>query len=175
MAEEVRTIKDLSVDEARDMALVDLAYQILAESNKPYDYRDLMNEVAQLRNMTEEEIKGAIAVLYTEINIDGRFLSIGNNTWGLKRWYPVDKTAEKAAAGKKFIRKEDDDDLYEDEDEDLYLEDEEILDEEEDFDIVDEEEDVEFDELDDVEEVDEFAEEPVDEEDDALEDEEEEF
>ncbi|MFC4767447.1 DNA-directed RNA polymerase subunit delta [Effusibacillus consociatus] len=176
MADEARALKTLSVDEAREMALVDLAYQILTETNKPIYYRDLMDEVAKLRNMTEEEVKAAIAILYTEINIDGRFLCIGNNTWGLKRWYPVDKTADKTTGGKKFIRKDVDDDLYDDEDEDLFLEEEELLDEEEeDFDLVDDEEDLEYEELEEIDEVDDLAEEAVDENEDAVEDEEDEF
>lgn len=146
-------------DQAWETALVDLAYAVLKETNQAINFRDLMQQVAQLRGMTDEEIAQTIAMLYTEINIDGRFLCIGNNAWGLKRWYPVDKTIEKSTGGKKFVRK-DIDDLYDDgEDEDIYLEDE-IDQEELSF---DEEDDVDFEELPLDEEADEFTEEVVDE------------
>ncbi|MGZ4032820.1 MAG: DNA-directed RNA polymerase subunit delta [Tumebacillaceae bacterium] len=109
------------------MSLVDLAYVILRQTNKPFHYRDLMMQVAGIKGLTEEQVNEVIARLYTEINIDGRFLCIGSNVWGLKRWYPTDKTApEKAAGGKKFVRKDidEDDDFYDEEDDDAYEEEE---------------------------------------------------
>lgn len=174
MAEEVSTLVKLSAEEARDMALVDLAYEILKAGGNPLHYRELMQEISQLRGMTEEDIQSVIAMLYTEINIDGRFLCIGNNTWGLKRWYPVDKTAERSFGSKKFIRK--DDDLYDDEDEDLYLE-EELDEAEADYDGIDEDdEDLDYEDIEDIEEdVDDFADEVIDEEEPPLEDEDEDF
>ncbi|WP_018133024.1 DNA-directed RNA polymerase subunit delta [Effusibacillus pohliae] len=176
MAEAASTLKQLSADEVKEMALVDLAYEILREVNKPLHYRDLMQEVANLRGMSEEDIQAVLGMLYTEINIDGRFLCIGNNTWGLKRWYPVDKTVEKSVAGKKFIRKDGDDDLYEDEDEDLYLEDELEEEEELDYDGDDEDADLDYDELDELDdEVDEFADDVTEEEEEIIEDEDEDY
>ncbi|GMA50883.1 hypothetical protein GCM10025857_22400 [Alicyclobacillus contaminans] len=92
---------------------------------EPYYFRDLMAEIQQLRGMTDEEVMEVIARLYTEINIDGRFVCIGQNVWGLKRWYPVDKTSDKAPGGKKFVRasgdafSDDDEDLLDDYEEEL--------------------------------------------------------
>jgi DNA-directed RNA polymerase subunit delta len=149
-------------ERARETALVDLAYAVLRETNQSFNFRDLMQQIALLRGMTDEEMARTIAMLYTEINIDGRFLCIGNNVWGLKRWYPVDKTAEKSTGGKKFVRK-DIDDLYDDgEDADLFLE-EETDEEELSFD----EEDIDLEELPLEDEVDEFAEEAADEDEDT--------
>lgn len=109
----------LSPQQIAELSLVDLTYQVLRTTNKPYHFRDLMAELARLKGFSEEQVNEVIARLYTEINIDGRFVCIGANVWGLKRWYPTDKAAaEKAAAGKKFVRKDmdDDDDFYDDED-----------------------------------------------------------
>lgn len=114
----------LDPEKVSEMSLVDLAHVILKQTNKPFHYRDLMQEVARLKGLTPEQINEVIARLYTEINIDGRFLCIGGNVWGLKRWYPTDKTPEKATTGgKKFVRKdldEDEDDFYEDEEEETF-------------------------------------------------------
>lgn len=110
--------------------MVDLAFMVLKAANTPYYYRDLMNEVAKLRGLSEEEINDVIAQLYTEINIDGRFACVGTNLWGLKRWYPVDKS-EDALTGAKRPRIINDED---DEDEDDYHEDEEIYNSDDDFD-----------------------------------------
>ncbi|MFD2170681.1 DNA-directed RNA polymerase subunit delta [Tumebacillus lipolyticus] len=107
-----------------ELSLVDLAYLVLKTTNNPYHFRDLMAELARLKGLSEEQVNDVIARLYTEINIDGRFVCIGGNVWGLKRWYPTDKAApEKAATGKKFVRKDlDDDDDFYDEDEDSFEE-----------------------------------------------------
>ncbi|MBL0389127.1 DNA-directed RNA polymerase subunit delta [Tumebacillus sp. ITR2] len=121
---EAHAIK-LSPEQVSELSLVDLAYMILKQTNKPFNFPDLMAEVARLKGLTKEQVNGVIARLYTEINIDGRFLCIGSNVWGLKRWYPTDKE-KVAGGGKKFVRKdldEDDDDFY-DEEEDSFDEEE---------------------------------------------------
>jgi DNA-directed RNA polymerase subunit delta len=118
MAEEARVL-NYSPEELEEMALVDIAYDVLRVAGEPMYYKDLIKEVARVRGLTEEEVNQVIARVYTEINVDGRFVCIGNNVWGLKRWYPIDKTMDKTAS-KQFIRKDIDDDFYDDEDEDLY-------------------------------------------------------
>ncbi len=156
------------LDTLRETPLVELAHELLSETNEPIYYRDLMGRIAGLRKMSQEEADDAIARLYTEVNIDGRFLCIGDNVWGLRRWYPMEKTTERGA-GKKFMRKEldyddDDDDVdvveleeedlveeppfgFGEDDESAFVEDEEVLEEngftEEDADVEEDDLDVE--------------------------------
>nr|WP_211184693.1 DNA-directed RNA polymerase subunit delta [Paenibacillus lemnae] len=119
--------------------MVDLAFMVLKAANTPYYYRDLMNEVAKLRGFTEEEINETIAQLYTEINIDGRFACVGTNLWGLKRWYPLERSDDPVANAKRprIINDEDDDDDDFTEEEDTYTGD----DADEDYDNAEEDED----------------------------------
>lgn len=105
-----------SQEEIQQLPLVELAWEIMKATKEPFYFRDLMKEIQTLRKMSEDEVMEVIARLYTEINIDGRFLCIGQNVWGLKRWYPVDKVAEKGA-GKRFVRSSGD--AFSDDDEDL--------------------------------------------------------
>jgi DNA-directed RNA polymerase subunit delta len=155
-------------EEIEQLPLVDLVTEILKQTKEPFYFRDLMKEIQELRGMSDEEARDVMARLYTEINIDGRFICLGQNIWGLKRWYPVDKTADKAPGGKKkFVRKsgdafsEDDEDLddYDEDDEEDDLEelgspkkkkknaidDEDILDDDED----DDDDTADFDDADD--------------------------
>ncbi len=123
------------------MPMVDLAFEILKASNNPYYYRDLMQEIAKIKGISDDEMMQVIAQLYTEINIDGRFACVGNNLWGLKRWYPIDKQEDMAGSGTRpriINDDEDDDDLYEDDAE-------EYLSDDEDLDADDEEDDELFD------------------------------
>lgn len=119
----------LDPDKAQEIPMVDLAFLILKAANAPFYYRDLMKEVAKLRQLTEEQIQDVIAQLYTEINIDGRFACVGQNLWGLKRWYPVDRSGEKTLDSSHRPRIINDEDDFSDEDDHYH---------EEEFDYADE-------------------------------------
>lgn len=177
-----------STEELKQMPLVELAWEILKQKKEPYYFRDLMKVIQDLRGMSEEQVMDVIARLYTEINIDGRFVCIGHNVWGLRRWYPVDKGPEKSLSGKRFVRKsgdgfsDDDEDLDDDFDDSAVdeldsVEDAELPDDDddEDEDLVVEDEDEVFSEDDDESEDDseEILEDEVEEEDEDLDEDEE--
>lgn len=140
--------------------MVDLAFMVLKMANTPMYYRDLMNEIAKIKEINDEEVMQVIAQLYTEINIDGRFACVGTNLWGLKRWYPAEKAEDAMSNTKRprIINDEeddlDDDDLFEDE-EDTYTADEE------DYDLANEDSDDLFDADEAEEEVDEEVDEEL--------------
>lgn len=116
----------LTEEELREIPMVDLVHKILQSKGEPMLYRDLLQEVARLKGFSEEETMRYIAQLFTEINIDGRFVCVGRSLWGLKHWYPTEQTTDSAVAGN---IKDDFDD--EDLDEELYEEEEEALDQDE--------------------------------------------
>jgi DNA-directed RNA polymerase subunit delta len=120
--------KQFSPEEIRETAMVDLAFHILKEKGEPMQYRNIMEEVARLKGFSDEEIQHYIAQLYTEINIDGRFVCVGKGTWGLKSWYPTEQATDSAVA--QNVR---DDYLDEDlEEEDLFEDDADFSEESED-------------------------------------------
>ncbi len=138
--------------------MVDLAFELLKAANTPYYYRDLMAEIAKIKGLSEDEVMQVIAQLYTEINIDGRFACVGKNLWGLKRWYPVEKSEDAVGSGKRpRIINDEDDDL---DDEELFAEEEDTFVEEEEYDSFDTpREDDEFEAEEEIEEESEFFEE----------------
>jgi len=79
------------------MSLVELAYLVLSTKREALSFQQLVNEVAALLNLSEEEVRGRIAQFYTDLNIDGRFVCIGENSWGLRAWYPYDQIEEEMA------------------------------------------------------------------------------
>ncbi|MFE4714598.1 MULTISPECIES: DNA-directed RNA polymerase subunit delta [unclassified Paenibacillus] len=142
----------LDPEKVKEMPMVDLAFLVLKAANTPFYYRDLMVEVAKLRGMTEEQTNDTIAQLYTEINIDGRFACVGTNLWGLKRWYPLERSDDPVGNSKRpRIINDEDDDL---EDDDFTEEDDNYASEEEDFDAIDEDRDDLYSDDDSEEEVD---------------------
>lgn len=135
-----------SAEEIAKMSMIDLASKILTDEKKELNFMELFEKVAEYKQFTEAEKEDLLARFYTDLNVDGRFSTIGSNLWGLKRWYPVDQTSEKALAESRK-RDLEDEDLLEDEDE--FLEDEDLLDEEEeDIDLFDDFEDMDYADLD---------------------------
>ncbi|MEX2416408.1 MAG: DNA-directed RNA polymerase subunit delta [Paenibacillaceae bacterium] len=146
----------VSPEVAKEMPMVDLAFNVLRAVNTPMYYRDLMQEIAKIKDISDEQVMQVIAQVYTEINIDGRFACVGNNLWGLKRWYPVERTEDAMGGNTKhprIINDEDDDDM---DDETLFADEAD-----DDFDVIDDDTEA-FDA--DVEEVEDDAEEEIEEE-----------
>lgn len=152
----------LTPDDAREVPMVDLAFSVLKSVNNPMYYRDLMHEIAKIKGLSDKEVMQVIAQVYTEINIDGRFACVGNNLWGLKRWYPVERTEDAMGGGKhpRIINDDDDDDL---DDDTLFADEaEEFAADDDGFDTINEDADELFDS--EAEEIDDEVEEELDEE-----------
>lgn len=149
----------LNPERIQEMPMVDLAFEVLKAANTSYYYRDLMMEIAKLRGLSEDGINQFIAQVYTEINIDGRFACVGNNVWGLKRWYPVERAEDPIGNAKRTRIINDEDDLDE---EDLFVEEEDGYKERvNDFDSYPNEDEDEFVEAEEEEEEDEAEEDVV--------------
>lgn len=147
----------ITPEQAQEMPMVDLAFLILKAANTPFYYRDIMQEVAKIKGIPDEEVMNVIAQLYTEINIDGRFACVGNNLWGLKRWYPIEKAEDAMNASRPRIINDDDEDDFDEEEDQDYNDDsdmegyEESDDDDAFVDVDDDDVDEELEELDDEE------------------------
>lgn len=154
---EVRDLANITPEQEKwqEVALVDISYEVLNQSNKTMNYKEIFREAANLKGLTDAELMELVPQVYTEMNLDGRFICISPGNWGLKKWYTTEAIEEsiEALARAKGIDDDDDDYGFEDEeevtDEDFSdVEDYDNLDDEDaDEDEVDEEdEDLEFDE-----------------------------
>lgn len=132
-------IRELSNEELIEESFVDLTYAILEETHETKTYPELVAEIEQLLGLSKEDMKARLVQFYTDMNIDGRFLILGENRWGLREWYPVEQIEEESAptvkARKKKAKVADDEEF---EDMDLEMEDELDFD---DFDEDDEDDD----------------------------------
>lgn len=81
-------------EEQRHMAMIDLAHEILKTEKQPLPFQNIVDQVKDVKPPAKEEYEEQIARLYTNLNLDGRFLSIGENHWGLRSWYPFDQKPE---------------------------------------------------------------------------------
>lgn len=163
------SLQQHSKEELKEMAFLELAHLILAEKREPVAFNDLLAEIKKHLDISDAEVKSRMVQFYTDLNIDGSFLPLGENRWGLRAWYPVEKLEEETTNAPVKTRKKKAKKVVEDDFEEVVVEEEDIVDfEEEDFDEVEEDIDVDEDDLDEdlEEDIDVDIDEDLDEEDD---------
>ncbi|MBE3569219.1 MAG: DNA-directed RNA polymerase subunit delta [Bacillales bacterium] len=168
-------LEQLSKEELKEMSFIELAFTILENRKQVIPFQQLLNEIQKLLELSDEEIQDKMVQFYTDLNIDGRFLALGDNQWGLRAWYPIDQIEEETAptvkVRKKKARKAVEDDLEDFDDIDDTVEDEDFEDLDDFDDSVDEVEDLDDDEdFDDLDEKEDFDDDLLDEEYDMDED-----
>ncbi|QOY37265.1 DNA-directed RNA polymerase subunit delta [Anaerobacillus isosaccharinicus] len=130
------TLNEYTPEEIKEMSMVEIAFELMQDEKQPFVYGDLVKRVAEIKGMSENEVLDRIAYLYTDLNVDGRFICLGENRWGLRTWYPYEQAEEEVTQTvkrKKAKKKGDDDDLDTDLDEDFDDLEEELDDEFEDL------------------------------------------
>ena len=146
--------------------MVEVAHAILEAKNEVLDFNQLLVEIQEYMELSDEALESRMTRFYTDLNIDGSFISLGDNRWGLREWYPIDSIDEEIATSmedeelkkprkkrKKVNAFGSEDDLIDYNDDDP--EDEELIDDE-DLDSDDLDDDIDVDLDDDVEEEDEI-------------------
>lgn len=74
--------------------MIEVAHEILKERADVMPFADLTNAVQQFLGKSDEEIRTRLTQFYTDLNIDGSFICLGDNVWGLRSWYPFDSIDE---------------------------------------------------------------------------------
>lgn len=137
--------REMTTAQLQEESLIDLGFAILEDKKSALTLTDLFDEIQKLNGFTDEEMAARKPQFYTDMNIDGRFLAIAENQWGLREWYPVEQIEEETAPTVK-VRKKKAKAVEEDDLEDLD-EDEIVFEEEFDEFIEDDEEDEDDDEV----------------------------
>jgi DNA-directed RNA polymerase subunit delta len=146
----------------QEVALVDLSYVVLNDNGKAMNYREIFNQAAQMKGLADDDLMELLPQVYTEMNLDGRFICISQGNWGLRKWYSTESIEESVESLARAKGIDDDDDYaFEDEEvEDEIFDDVDSFDSLEEDDAEEEEEEEEEEDLleDDAEAEDEFAE-----------------
>ncbi|MCT2159725.1 DNA-directed RNA polymerase subunit delta [Granulicatella adiacens] len=159
-------LKKLDGINKNELSMVEVAHAILEAKNEVLDFNQLLVEIQEYMELSDEALEARMARFYTDLNIDGSFISLGDNRWGLRDWYPIDSIDEEIATSmedeevkkprkkrKKVNAFGTEDDLIDYNDDDP--EDEELLDDEDlDSDDLDDDMDVDLDDDDEEDEID---------------------
>ena len=159
-------LKKLDGINKNELSMVEVAHAILEAKNEVLDFNQLLVEIQEYMELSDEALESRMTRFYTDLNIDGSFISLGDNRWGLRDWYPIDSIDEEIATSmedeelkkprkkrKKVNAFGSEDDLIDYNDDDP--EDEELIDDE-DLDSDDLDDDIDVDLDDDVDEEDEI-------------------
>nr|WP_277818581.1 DNA-directed RNA polymerase subunit delta [Bacillus sp. TL12] len=138
--------------------MIEVVHSVLEDKRQATSFNDLVQEIAQVLGLTQEQVAAKIAQFYTDLNIDGRFINLGENRWGIRSWYPYEQIDEEILPQpkpkkKRKVEDEEDFDDYIEEDEEDFDDDsddddvedlDEVLDEDDDLDDLDDEDEEEF-------------------------------
>lgn len=70
---------------------LDVAFELVSKKKNPVVFSKLWEEVSQIQGLSEEEAKKRASKFYTALSLDGRFITLGDNTWDLRSRYTFDK------------------------------------------------------------------------------------
>ncbi|MER2002222.1 MAG: DNA-directed RNA polymerase subunit delta [Carnobacterium inhibens] len=82
-----------------ELSMIEVAHAILDQKGEILDFSTLLKEVQDFLNLNSKELTNKTSQFYTDLNIDGSFISLGENRWGLRSWYPIDFIDEEVTQG----------------------------------------------------------------------------
>ncbi|WP_025729778.1 DNA-directed RNA polymerase subunit delta [Atopobacter phocae] len=143
-----------------ELSMIEVAHAILNERTNVIDFSELLTLVGEYLEMSDDQLKAEMTRFYTDLNIDGSFISLGDNRWGLRAWYAIDAIDEEIVSSidddelrlhrkkaKKFNAFNDDEDAIDYSDDDEEIEEDEVIEEDEIIEVeADEDDDEEDDE-----------------------------
>ncbi|MBG9982372.1 DNA-directed RNA polymerase subunit delta [Aerococcaceae bacterium DSM 111020] len=88
---ELEKFKDLDRNE---LSLIEVAHAALQETGEVHDFNQLLEFLQNYLSLSDEQLEKKMVRFYTDLNVDGRFISLGDNRWGLRSWYAIDEIDE---------------------------------------------------------------------------------
>ena len=66
------------------LSMVDVAFELMTKKKKEIEFAKLYQEVSEIKGFTPEEAEEKMSIFYTDITLDGRFITLGENRWDLR-------------------------------------------------------------------------------------------
>lgn len=72
-------------------SLLDLAYDFISTQKDPVPFATICDYIAKKSGLSKEELAQKLSRFYTNLVLDGRFVTLGENTWDLRSRHTFDK------------------------------------------------------------------------------------
>lgn len=87
-------LKQFEGERISELSMIRVAKAVLEDKGEVMDFHDIYKLVSDFIGISKAEMERRMPQFYTDMNVDGEFISLGENTWGLRTWYPVDSINE---------------------------------------------------------------------------------
>lgn len=87
-------LADFKDVDRNELSMIEVAHAILEDRGERMAFADIVNEVQKYLNKSDEEIRQRLPQFYTDMNTDGRFISMGENVWALRTWFKFEAVDE---------------------------------------------------------------------------------
>ncbi|MBP1043122.1 DNA-directed RNA polymerase subunit delta [Vagococcus sp. BWB3-3] len=91
---EIKAFEGIDKDE---LSMIEVAHAILEQRADVMEFSDLVNQIQNFLGKADSDIREILPQFYTDLNLDGSFISLGENRWGLRSWYPIDSIDEEVS------------------------------------------------------------------------------
>ena len=68
----------------KNRSMVDVAYELMLKKKKAVNFYKLWQEVSEVKGFEDEEKEEKESLFYTNITLEGRFITFGENNWDLR-------------------------------------------------------------------------------------------
>ena len=75
----------------KQSSMVDVAFDLMKKKKKPVDFYKLWQEVSEIKGFNAEEKEENESLFYTNITLDGRLITVGENRWDLRSRHKFDE------------------------------------------------------------------------------------
>ncbi len=75
----------------RQSSMVDVAFDLMTKKKKPVDFYKLWQEVSEIKGFDQNDQEENESLFYTNITLDGRFITVGENRWDLRSRHKFDE------------------------------------------------------------------------------------
>ena len=72
-------------------SLIEIAYEFVSEANGPVNFSKIWEYVKKAAELSEEEASKKAGQFFTNMMLDGRFVTLGENEWDLRSRHTFDK------------------------------------------------------------------------------------
>ena len=87
-------LKQFDGERKNEIAMIRVAKAVLEQTGEVMDFKSIVLAVSNFIEIDEKETNRRMPQFYTDLNVDGEFISLGENKWGLRNWFPVDSINE---------------------------------------------------------------------------------